>query len=114
MDDRVRGRTEGWAEQHGRPQRPLAGEQDDRAKAAAQHWLDTAPRCVVCGSQMAYRGSDRHFLCEPRSIVGRPCTCPPGCTTTRVGDGDRPCDPECHPCRINRGTIPDRPKGKTR
>lgn len=85
-------------------------------RAAAQAVLDAqgrgkaaqflaGPKCVVCGRAMATRSNgDRHFLCDQRSIVGRSCTCPSGCTDRHISDSPTiACDPECQPCRINRG-----------
>jgi hypothetical protein len=76
----------------------IDGEQ--RAKVAA---FMARPRCTVCGRQMI-TNSGRHFLCDPSTIVGRACTCPIGCTDRHVGDSVTvACDPNCQPCRINRG-----------
>ena len=73
------------------------------SEARAKLFRDTAPYCDVCGSQVASPGRTRHYSCEPGSIIGKPCTCPPGCSEKFVGDGPRDCDPGCLPCRKNRG-----------
>lgn len=76
----------------------------------ARQFLATAPRCDVCGQQMAFRGRPRHFLCEQDAMEGKVCICPPDCTKDRWGDGARRCDPECVPCRIMRGRVYEPPR----
>ena len=45
----------------------------------------------------------RHFACDANAIEGTRCTCPRGCTDRFIGDGPNACDPECVPCRVQRG-----------
>lgn len=60
--------------------------------------------CVVCGQPMTAGQKVRHHLCDPTSIVGRACTCPPGCTDITVGDTGT-CDTACEVCRVMRGRV---------
>lgn len=34
-------------------------------RARADHYLKNAPRCDVCGSQVASPGRTRHYSCDP-------------------------------------------------
>lgn len=61
-----------------------------------------ARRCEVCDEPMLFSWRKTHYGCEPASIVGKPCVCPPGCTDQIVGDAGT-CKPECVPCRIMAG-----------
>lgn len=63
---------------------------------------DDFPRCQACGEPMVVGQRDRHYLCRPRSFVGRRCVCAPGCTDTHVGDRGR-CLPDCHVCTVLMG-----------
>lgn len=58
---------------------------------------------MVIGAKGAQRG--RHSLCDPDSIVGRVCSCPPGCTVDRIGDGPRDCAPDCPVCAGRHGVL---------
>lgn len=66
--------------------------------------FDQAPHCDMCGGLMVVGQHERHHLCDPETMVGRRCTCPPGCTLNLVGDGDT-CADDCTPCRINRNKL---------
>lgn len=75
------------------------------------HWLpddyeetviDNAPRCDICDGAMLVGQLRRHSVCDPMTIVGRRCACPPGCTTDVVGDGET-CDSACEVCLIMAG-----------
>lgn len=59
-------------------------------------------RCDRCGGALtvAAAGQTRHAVCNPATLAGKRCTCPPGCTTPKgsVGDGPRPCAPDCEVC----------------
>ena len=46
-------------------------------------------------------------------LVGKTCTCPPGCTDHRWGDGATDCDEDCKPCQIMSGRTYEVPP-KTR
>jgi hypothetical protein len=72
-------------------------------QARAEHFLLTAPTCEACGKPMIQRGRARHYLCEPKSIIGRVCTCAPGCTNTLYGNGPAPCNDDCAVCHLLRG-----------
>lgn len=41
---------------------------------------------------------ERHSVCDPTLIVGKRCTCAPGCSRNVIGDGEVDCDPDCVPC----------------
>jgi hypothetical protein len=66
--------------------------------------LDNAKPCVECGQPILAAGRDRHHACDPRSIVGRRCSCTPGCTETHVGD-QGPCKPDCEVCTLLAGRL---------
>lgn len=61
--------------------------------------------CDGCGKAMLGGQRVRHFACDPTALEGRSCTCPPGCSDRRVGDGVRSCDNACAPCRVRRGEV---------
>ena len=75
----------------------------DEADQRAADYLATAPRCDVCGGQVATRGRTRHHSCDPATLAGKVCTCPAGCSDTHWGNGPKPCDTDCRPCRIMAG-----------
>lgn len=60
--------------------------------------------CDGCGGAMVARsaGRTRHFVCDPEAVIGRQCTCPPGCTDLTVGDGHT-CAGDCQPCQLRQG-----------
>ena len=75
----------------------------EQGEGKAKQFLATAKRCVVCGGCMAApSGRDRHFLCEPNSIIGRVCICSGRCSTDRYGDQGS-CADGCEVCDIMRG-----------
>ena len=49
-----------WAKTRAKTDRIIA-----ESQARAAHFLKTAPRCDVCGSQIASPGRKRHYTCEP-------------------------------------------------
>lgn len=75
--------------------------------ARARQILETATVCARCGlSMMRVPGRTVHYSCDPDSpLAGKRCSCPPGCSVTRWGDGTRSCDPECAPCKTMRGQL---------
>lgn len=77
------------------------------AEARAAEFLERAPRCDVCGKQMAVKRA-RHSSCEPGSLAGLRCTCREGCTDKAWGDQGT-CDPACQPCKIMRGKVYRKP-----
>lgn len=72
--------------------------------------LDDARRCVACGQPIITRGRDRHYVCDPRSIVGRVCVCAPGCTVAHVGDQGS-CRADCEVCSLLLGRPYDEVEG---
>jgi hypothetical protein len=72
-------------------------------EARSRDFFRAAPRCDRCGNPIASRGRFRHYMCEPDTVVGHACTCPPGCSDTHYGNGLRDCDPLCRPCRLLNG-----------
>jgi hypothetical protein len=80
------------------------GRQGGRVVAAHTRFdPKTAKRCKACGRPIATdQRRSVHHLCDPKSIVGRACTCPRGCTDKLIGDQGT-CDADCHPCRVNAG-----------
>jgi hypothetical protein len=80
------------------------GRQGGRIVEGAPTNLTNSRRCDVCGEPMHGGQRSRHHLCDPTSIVGRACTCPPGCTVTVVGDQGT-CDATCVPCTLYAGKI---------
>jgi len=101
-------RPDGVARAKGRAQ-GLSAEAD----AKAQMYLDRAPRCTVCGNQMASYGRTTHFLCDPTAVEGRSCICREDCTRRVYGDGPTPCDNACEVCRILRGQVHRSSKSKS-
>jgi hypothetical protein len=63
----------------------------------------TGRPCATCGQPMLATQKERHFMCDPVTIVGRVCMCPPGCTDVTCGDGPRGCAPSCEVCRLMAG-----------
>lgn len=74
------------------------------AERKIQEWLKR-PRCKVCRQPMAVTGRDRHYGCDPHTIVGLACTCPKGCSEQVYGDGLVACDPDCEVCARAWGTL---------
>ncbi len=62
-------------------------------------------RCAGCGGFIITPGLDRHAACQRDTLMGKTCTCPSGCSTTRYGNGPVDCDPGCVPCSILRGAT---------
>lgn len=48
------------------------------SNAKAKHYLETAPRCDVCGKQVASPGRTRHYLCDPGWLAERDRKVPKG------------------------------------
>lgn len=65
--------------------------------------VTTGPPCDTCRKPMIVGQRERHHLCDPDSLVGHKCTCPPRCTDLTVGDAGI-CRDDCHPCTIRAGT----------
>jgi len=51
--------------------------------------------CDVCGRPMLGFQKGRHFSCDQTTVVGQVCICPPGCTDTQYGNGQRDCAKKC-------------------
>lgn len=79
------------------------GREIAESRRRAAWFLRSNNICKYCRKPIATRGREAHFLCDPESMVARPCSCPAGCTDTRWGNGPRECDPECVPCRRMHG-----------
>jgi len=84
-----------------------------QSQGKIREMLARAMPCEVCGGKVLTPGRTRHFMCDPDSLVGRACTCPPNCSLTAWGNGPAECDRNCVPCRINRGKslVEKRAKG---
>jgi len=93
-------------------------ERNDRVYAQvegrARQIRDTATTCAKCGGpMMRWPGRNVHFSCDPElPMAGKACTCAPGCSDVRWGDGPSSCDPDCVPCRNMRGQ-PLRKRGRS-
>lgn len=81
----------------------LSGQDRAKAESRADRFLHTAPTCSVCRGQIASPGRTKHYLCDTGTLIGKACSCPTGCSTTRWGNGPTPCDPNCLPCRQMKG-----------
>lgn len=81
----------------------IAHESEGRARIIRE----TASVCAKCGlSMMRVPGRTVHYSCDPDyPLAGQRCTCPPGCSMTRWGDGIESCDPGCAPCKTMRGQM---------
>lgn len=65
----------------------------------------TLPRCTVCGGAITYAVKrTKHYACDPDVMIGKRCSCAPGCTDQVVGDAGR-CDPQCEVCRVMKGRL---------
>jgi len=65
----------------------------------------TGAPCKTCGLPLTAGQRSTHHLCRD-GIVGQRCNCPPDCTTeTRIGDGPRPCHPDCPVCATHTGRL---------
>ena len=85
--------------------RPVSAKALARAKEEAEARAAAWPVCPVCRGRVS-TGRSIYALCEPDTLAGKTCTCPPGCTTgDRWGDGPRPCSPDCAPCTMRRGQM---------
>ena len=78
------------------------GRQGGRIVDGAPTDFTNARSCDECGELMLGGQYRRHHLCDAASMVGRSCSCPPGCTDVIVGDQDC-CDPRCEPCTLRSG-----------
>lgn len=85
-----------------------------QAEAKARIIRETAMVCEACGRTMLRWGAGRtiHFSCEPGTLAGKRCTCPPECSGTHWGNGPRECAPGCEVCKIKRGQPLHRGRGK--
>jgi hypothetical protein len=82
-------------------------EQRDRvlrdAEARAKEIKESAHPCAKCGRSML-GARNVHYGCDPEyPLAGLRCVCPPGCSGERWGSGPRDCDPDCEPCKRQRG-----------
>ena len=75
------------------------------AEARAAEIRQSLKYCGRCGRTMLpWPGRTIHFSCEPGTLAGKRCSCPPGCTKgDNWGDGPRECDAGCEPCRTRQG-----------
>lgn len=67
-------------------------------------WLKR-PKCRVCNQPMAVTGRDRHFGCDPHTVVGLACCCQKGCSEHVFGGGRVDCDPKCEVCKRSKGQL---------
>ena len=80
------------------------GRQGGRIVDGAPTDFTKARSCDICGGPMLGGQYRHHHLCDTASMVGRSCSCPPGCTDVTVGDAGT-CDPDCQPCTLHAGEI---------
>lgn len=82
------------------------GRQGGRVVAGAPSTGRKARACEACGLPMLVqaRGATRHGVCDPETLEGLVCSCPPGCTDLRVGDLGG-CDPGCQVCARHAGRL---------
>lgn len=80
-----------------------------------RRFTGTLRLCQTCSTPIVGMGRDatRHGLCDPSTLAGKVCICPPRCTDKVWGDGGN-CSAKCEVCNLMRGQSYAMREGKAR